>query len=370
MAIPTNADPDQSGLDSLSITGFRGIDQLHIPRLGRVALLTGKNGVGKTSVLEALSVYASRGTLGAFRETLTRRDEWTSLSDGSQGVKEIPALDRLFYQDEDMMASKIAVGPACGGPVLTLEKVEVSTIPNEVADDIFDGTFGEEPRVLRVAFGAKERFYAGPNIGKIRQCKGSEPFDDPIHHGWLRPQLVSNRHLAGLWDEMVRENLESLALRALRLVYGNDVERAPVMIGDGSDRRVGRRAVVKLRHRAFPVPLRSLGDGTTRILSVVLALANCRDGILLIDEAENGIHYSLQSEFWNMVLRTAEAHNTQVIATTHSKDCINGFAAAALACPDVDANLVRIGQRNGKLRAVDYSVEELETAAEQDIEVR
>ena len=106
------------------------------------------------------------------------------------------------------------------------------------------------------------------------------------------------------------------------------------------------------------------------MFAVALAMANCPDGILLIDEAENGIHYSLQEQYWTMILRAADEHNVQVLATTHSKDCINGFAAAALACPDVDANLVRIGQRNGKLRAVDYSVEELETAAEQDIEVR
>ena len=48
-------------LPSLSIKGFRGIDDLSISRLGRVTLLAGKNGVGKTTVLEACRVYAARG---------------------------------------------------------------------------------------------------------------------------------------------------------------------------------------------------------------------------------------------------------------------------------------------------------------------
>ena len=106
------------------------------------------------------------------------------------------------------------------------------------------------------------------------------------------------------------------------------------------------------------------------MFGVALALANCRDGTLLIDEAENGIHYSLQSKFWNMILRTAEAHNVQVVATTHSKDCIDGFAAAASDCPDVDGNLVRLDRRNDGIRAVDYSKDELAIAARKNIEVR
>ena len=36
------------------INNFRGIDNLEIERLGRVSVLTGKNNVGKSTILEAL----------------------------------------------------------------------------------------------------------------------------------------------------------------------------------------------------------------------------------------------------------------------------------------------------------------------------
>ncbi|MDE0446870.1 MAG: AAA family ATPase [Spirochaetaceae bacterium] len=65
------------------------------------------------------------------------------------------------------------------------------------------------------------------------------------------------------------------------------------LIGDGESNSV-RRAVVRLKDQERPVPLKSLGDGAERLFGVALALANSRGGFLLIDEAENGIHHSVQ----------------------------------------------------------------------------
>ena len=48
-------------LPDLSIENFRGIRKLSISRLGRVTLFAGRNGVGLTTVLDAIRVYAARG---------------------------------------------------------------------------------------------------------------------------------------------------------------------------------------------------------------------------------------------------------------------------------------------------------------------
>ena len=62
-------------LQSLLIEAFRGIGELSIPRLGRATLLAGRNGVGKTTVLDAVRVYASRARLAALSELLMGREE-------------------------------------------------------------------------------------------------------------------------------------------------------------------------------------------------------------------------------------------------------------------------------------------------------
>ncbi len=285
-----------------------------------------------------------------------------------------PAFDRLFHQNNGTRPT-IEIGPIEDGPTLKISDVDNfgPDIPEELRDFILESE--EEVKVLSVGFDDARSFLPWSDVVldrrryfRILRSLNREISAAPTRCESLGPGLLKSTELATLWDEVALTDYEALALRALRLVFGDRV--GPVAAIGEDYRGSGRRVIVKVADHTDPVPLRSLGDGATRTFGVALALANCRDGILLIDEAENGIHYSLQSRFWKMVLRAAERHNVQVVATTHSKDCIDGFAVAAADCPDISGNLVRLERRNGKTRAVDYSKEELEIAAEQNIEVR
>ena len=133
------------------------------------------------------------------------------------------------------------------------------------------------------------------------------------------------------------------------------------------------RMVVRPAHRPVRLDTRnieSLGDGAVRLLGVAVALANSRDGFLLIDEAENGIHHSLQRDFWRMVLQTARDHNVQVLATTHGWDCVRGFAQAATDLDTVHGALFRLERDGHRTRVVEYREDELAVAARDGIEVR
>ena len=371
--------PQHPHLPSLSIAGFRGVEQLDIPRLGRVTLLAGRNGAGKTTVLDAVRIYAARGDVGALLELLVRREEFVTGHGEDDDLVDAPYFDALFHGRGDK-ASTISIGPMNSDAQLKI-KPSYREHPSDDQRRLFEGRFsaGVDVQALKVTFKDTEKFL--PMVFDPRDRTGSyfrsgrrrfaaeDRAVPPIYCESLGPGLLSNRDLARFWDTVALTDDEALALDALRLVFGDRVERA-TLVGDRCANRAGRRVVVKLSDQQGPVSLKCLGDGATRIFGVSLALANCRDGILLLDEAENGIHHSLQALFWTMVLCAASAHNTQVLATTHSKDCINGFAWAALNCPDVEGNLVRLERENGQIRAVEYSKEELETSAEQDIEVR
>ena len=174
--------------------------------------------------------------------------------------------------------------------------------------------------------------------------------------------------MARFWDEVALTDHETRAVQALQLMFGATVQRVAV-IGDGRQSRHGRRAVVRIARQDRPVPLKSLGDGAMRIFGVALALANSQDGFLVIDEAENGIHHSVQRDFWTMVLKTAHENNVQVFATTHSADCVAGFAQAAADVNEAEGALVWLYRKNGEVRAIEYSEHDLKIATEQGIEV-
>ena len=383
MANEFEADARTGALRSLSISGFRGIGQLAIPRLGRVTLIAGRNGVGKTTVLDAVRVYAARGRFDAMQEALVRREELTTLRDKEGMLISAPALDRLFHQS-DVVFRTIEIGPIDGGPMLKIEEVKDNAdvsdkLYDQLVDEIsdFDETMDvDEVRLLSVVFDDARILFpwqilATRDSRALRSfLRAQEGMPAPTPCQPLGPGLLDNEDVAKLWDNVALTDGETLGLAALRLVFGTRIERTAV-VGERYGYGVGgRRVLVKLSDCTDPVPLKSLGEGASRMFGVALALANYRDGILLMDEAENGIHYSLHSAFWSMILQTAQTHNVQVLATTHSKDCINGFAAAALDCPDISGNLIRIDRHNGELYSVEYSKEELKTAAEQNIEVR
>lgn len=241
-------------LPTLAIAGFRGIPELSISRLGRVTLLTGNNGAGKTTVLDAVRTEA-----------------------------------------------------------------------------------GKSPPEIR--------------------CRS------------LGPGVLEDDRIAKWWNAVAPTADRDRVVDALRLVV-DGVESAALAAEPTGRRRSRSRVIVRFKGDPAPVPLKRLGDGAVRVFGVALALANSRDGFLLIDEVENGLHHSVQKRFWRMVLETAETNNVQVLATTHSRDCVEGFARATGECQHIEGALARINRRNGKMWAVEYPEKDMLVAAEQGIEVR
>ncbi|MXZ09757.1 MAG: AAA family ATPase [Gemmatimonadetes bacterium] len=382
-------------LQSLSIKGFRGIEELTIDRLGRVTLIAGKNSVGKTTVLDAIQVYAARGHHDILSQLLTSRQEVSiatveSLDKFSQFVPDFPAL---FHGRDVSKCARIAIGPKSDTDQL---RIEESLLNEDELDSqiekylslyatrgytqafnvVFQDTEQMLPWILPVqgsdAARTVERYSVSACLYS-HQLLVKAKWSSPIGCQSLGPGLLSDDEIVRFWNAIALTEDEDRAVQALRLIFGNDLERVAVRRDEISpDKEHVQRVVARIRGQTRPVPLQSLGNGALHLAGVALALTNSRDGFLLIDEAENGIHHSVQRDYWRMVFETAETNNVQVLATTHSFDCLRGFAQAMTDCEEVDGALVRLERENGTLRAVEYSERNIKAAAKQriDIEMR
>ena len=370
-------------LPDLTIKGFRGIDELSIPRLGRVTLLAGRNSVGKTTVLDAVRVYAARGRYDALRSLLEDREEMTVATNEDGDNSLLPDLEALFHGRDVSQSACISIGTKDVADRLTITTTALSDEQTDYHDPISDfvpaeavkAVYRSNEQVLPWTFLLNDySTHLGHSPAIVRRALRRFNKEEPppsINCESLGPALLNNDNLSIYWDNVALTDEKSAVLEALRMAFDRDIDDV-AMIGDEQviGKKVGRRAMVKLKGDSGPVPLRSLGDGALRLFGVALALANSRAGYLLIDEAENGVHHSVQRDYWRMILQTAQENNVQVLATTHSWDCVTGFAQAASELEDVEGVLVRLSRSGGDLRAVEYPEEELAIAAEQGIEVR
>ncbi|MGH9765140.1 MAG: AAA family ATPase, partial [Blastocatellia bacterium] len=170
------------------------------------------------------------------------------------------------------------------------------------------------------------------------------------------------------WDRIALTSLEAEVVDALRIIE-SDIERLNLLSDAGRENETERVPKVKLRGEDEPVLLRSLGDGMNRLFGIALALANAKAGVLLIDEIENGLHYSVQKDVWRLVFETATRLDVQVFATTHSLDCISAFQCAAVESKE-EAMLVRLQEKNGETTATLFDRRRLGIATQEVIEIR
>ncbi|MBW1649548.1 MAG: ATP-binding protein [Deltaproteobacteria bacterium] len=150
---------------------------------------------------------------------------------------------------------------------------------------------------------------------------------------------------------------------------------AVALIGDISNDRFSsgknkRIPIIRYKGIKERIPLKTMGDGLLRLFHVILALVNAKDGLLLIDEFENGLYWALHPKLWDIILRLSHQLNVQVIATTHSRDCIKGFYEVWKNKKE-DASFYRLeADAETGAKVINYTYDMLSDAIETDIEVR
>lgn len=369
---------------TLEIERFRALRRIKIEGFGRVNLITGKNNTGKSSLLEALRILAFDAAPSVIESILQFREENVRDADDSprtldaEGVFRLSNLFHGFPQfsgklEPIVMAASAGSRPmhlSIGAGWFTEERDAEGTrrlVPQQ--EQLFGD--GEGLPSLVIESNGNRRLlpldYSRRYPYRDRVLRSEFSDETALPCVFVSPYGGERTATLGaMWDKIALSDREKDVVEALKII---DPEISAVSMVGGEGPRQQRTAIVRAGNLPRPVPLRSFGDGLNRLFGIVLSLVNAKDGILLIDEFENGIHYTVQLDAWRTVFRVAERLGVQVFATSHSWDSIEAFQKAAAEVPE-DGVLIRLSRRGSDVLPTVFAESELAVATRERIEVR
>ena len=391
-------------LASLQIKNFRSLQNVEIPKLGRINLIVGNNNSGKSSLIESLLLFANNAdeevlnTL-AYQHgepTLTDRDE----DDFSAPFQPFESFftNRRFPTEDGV---KIIIGELNNSNILTIEhafeteviirledeegntlrRLKREVIPkSEIEEKLEDPDFNLQVNSILKVENKNYINRISLESDRRRASTLNRSFDAKLNipHSYIPTSFLDPDELASDWDKLVLTPYQDYIIEALQIIEPN-VENISfiksINYRRSKYRSSQRTPIVKLSNHSQPFPLSSMGDGILRILQLVLKLHSARGGILLIDEFDNGLHHSVQTKVWELVFSLAENFKIQVFATTHSSDCVKAFSKVSKDREDIEGILIQIGKSSrksnfGNVIANILDENQLATFIKSDFEVR
>ena len=346
-------------LTELEVRNYRIFKKLRIDEFRRINLIAGSNNSGKTSLLESIFLLAGGKAEMALNGHVSRFE----LEPGARSVGN--NFWRPFFTDLDLRNSIEIEGihSAHGRLALTISsrRQEVSEILVDVSEGASATNRSDEHTLY---------FEYTPRCGKSivshiqeegTKIRGEQPdLDIPFRAVIVLSRIQQSQEDARRLANLRRQKREHMLLEALRIIEPNlqsieenSASGTPMIWGD-----IGLSELV---------PLAIMGDGMSHIARLVLAIFAASDGIVLVDEVENGIHHSVLPRVWRVIEKAAKQLNVQFFATTHSRECV---WAANESLPEDNFRLHRLEMSDEGNRCVTYDPETIAAALNFNLEVR
>lgn len=347
---------------SIDIQNFRGIRHAHIDGFRKINLFFGKNNSGKSTLLEAIFLLSgqSNPTLPLTINNSRGYSMFTK-SDVAIEFHNLDSSKEIKISAKSDLNRSLAITPykPTEGEIdlksLTSDSSTNTSMPYGLS---LDYSLGDNGNTYH-----SEITVSGNGDDQKASVKIDKNYTESLICS-LNTSDSLDINLPDKFAQIISDKQESPILEAIRKIDDRIID---IHFAEGrllADIGAGKR-----------LPINMLGDGIRKLLSVLIAIINCKDGIALIDEIDNGLHFSSMQILWNAILDTALTNNVQVFATTHNIDSLQGLNAALqnglhpLGKEDVAAfKLLR--DSNDELHAVRYSCNQFSYAISQALEIR
>ena len=333
-------------IKNIEIKNFKCFENFKAEGFGRVNLIGGKNNVGKTTFLEALYINLNTKEknwfLNSLFQVVKKRDNFFIANSLASISKFVKILFRLNN---------------------TLSKKYKKDIKTEILTNIKCLKFNFEE-----SFSGTKIFYYIDDVKYNESILFKDLkeliYDDKIFITdssiqFLRPVGLSNLIIIEFYAIVQLEDKEEELNKRLK-EFDRSINQFKI---------INNEPTVLFDDEYLAVT--QLGDGVKKLINIFISIYSSTNGILIIDELDNGIHYSSLDLLWEIILKISKDQKVQVFATTHSKECIESYARVAKRLEDEDVTYSILSKlKSGKIHHSLYDKTLLETAFYQEHEVR
>lgn len=319
-------------LTNIAIRNFKGFDEVSF-ELGDRVVLVGPNNSGKTSALQALSLW----------EIGLRR--WLEKRGAGETPQKRPGVT---INRRDLIAVPVPTANLLWHDLHVREARKGGT-QNVLIDITVEGVSSREQWScgFEFDFANAESFYCRP----LRLEDSKNPKRMPVPHEAGRLRLAYLPPMSGLTATETRLDMGAINVRlgegrttevlrnlCYQVLGGQDGTHRWLGIVEEVERLFGARLeqpdyipergeiVLAYKHGGVRLDISSAGRGLQQTLLLLAHLDVNKSSILLLDEPDAHLEILRQRQIYNLLSKTAERNGSQIIAASHSEVVLNEAA--------------------------------------------
>jgi hypothetical protein len=371
----------------LKFRNFRGVEKLDLFKLKRLNFISGVNGSGKTSLLEGIFLLCGGAkaelalSLDGLRTEEKNRplSEWTLRTVFPElSTRRTVVVEGKYHKRGK--ALQLTSRELTLMPITRDTSVQNSSTSKTVVSGIEAILRENKKKPLRSHWnwtGAEavgvQQIIVGPSPSQPTVTQSGNvidrfvPPENPlIHARFITPAAKSGAEAYDLIVDLLKERriagvvdiLQIIEKRVRDVIPINENGQRQIFIDNGLPNQL--------------VPLSVLGAGFNKLLSIAVSFDAAKGGVLLIDEIENGFHYSYYEQLLNLIDDACVKHDIQAFITTHSGEFLNHLASwLEKKKRKGSASFFRVWRdKDGRRGASQFDAEELVSAEHMGVELR
>lgn len=305
---------------SLEITSYNKFSSFKLDEFKRINIFAGKNNSGKTTILEAIYLLCNQNDLSGYFDISKIRRKNNDVY-----------ADYLFESmDEDIDLKANFNNVILETKIRKYNDVEVDKSDAYLASYQAKGKIDDVEKKMIIHTYEK----GNPNVKyEMIQHLCKSYFSSPYY--------TSSDDIMALYNNAIETKYDGKTSMGLILEF---IQKIDPTINNIEPKIKNDVPIFLVDSSKFPektVELSRYGDGLVRIFEIALCFASCKNGVLLIDELETAIHYSMLLKYTRFIQEMAEYFNVQLFITTHSKECIDAFVKNQYNNDEISAYQVR-----------------------------